>query len=145
MSYPLFDLYGRNNFQMPQQMPQMFNPGQMYQQSNSQFITRQVSNIEEAKACMIDPLSTYLFLDSSCGKIYMKRMNNSGLSDFYVFSVEQNLEQKKSDPFEIINQRLINIENKLGGISNVQSISNEPKCNELNAESNVSTDAKTKS
>lgn len=27
MSYPLFDLYGRNNFQMPQQMPQMFNPG----------------------------------------------------------------------------------------------------------------------
>lgn len=144
MAYPLFDLYGRNNF--PMQQTPMFNPGQMYQQNNSQFITRQVSNIEEAKACMVDPLSTYIFIDVSVGKIYMKRMNNNGLSDFYTFVVEENKQEiKKEDPFEIINQRLINIENKLGGISNVQSISDESKSNELNAESNVSTDAKTKS
>ena len=146
MSYPLFDLYGRNNFQMPQQMPQMFNPGQMYQQSSSQFITRQVSNIEEAKACMIDPLSTYLFIDVSVGKIYMKRMNNNGLSDFYTFVVEENKQEiKKEDPLEIINKRLENIENKLGGMVNVQSVSDDgSKSNECGSESNVSTDAKTK-
>ena len=144
MAYPLFDLYGRNQFQQ-----QMFNPGQMYQQiqpQTIQFITRQVSNIEEAKACLIDPLSTFLFIDSSCGKIYMKRMNNNGLSDFYVFSVEENRQEMKQDPLEAINKRLENIENKLGGISNVQSVSNDgSKPNESHAESNVSTNAKTKS
>ena len=144
MAYPLFDLYGRNQFQQ-----QMFNPGQMYQQiqpQTTQFIARQVSNIEEAKACLIDPLSTFLFIDSSCGKIYMKRMNNNGLSDFYVFSVEENRQEMKQDPLEAINKRLENIENKLGGISNVQSVSNDgSKPNESHAESNVSTNAKTKS
>ena len=144
MAYPLFDLYGRNQFQQ-----QMFNPGQMYQQiqpQTTQFITRQVSNIEEAKACLIDPLSTFLFIDSSRGKIYMKRMNNNGLSDFYVFSVEENRQEMKQDPLEAINKRLENIENKLGGISNVQSVSNDgSKPNESHAESNVSTNAKTKS
>ena len=143
MTYPLFDLYGRNQFQQ-----QMFNPGQMYQQiqpQTTQFITRQVSNIEEAKACLIDPLSTFLFIDSSCGKIYMKRMNNNGLSDFYVFSVEENRQEMKQDPLEAINKRLENIENKLGGI-NVQSVSNDgSKSNESHAESNVSTNAKAKS
>ena len=143
MAYPLFDLYGRNQFQQ-----QMFNPGQMYQQiqpQTTQFITRQVSNIEEAKACLIDPLSTFLFIDSSCGKIYMKRMNNNGLSDFYVFSVEENRQEIKQDPFTEINKRLENIENKLGGI-NVQSVSNDgSKPNESHAESNVSTNAKAKS
>ena len=143
MAYPLFDLYGRNQFQQ-----QMFNPGQMYQQiqpQTTQFITRQVSNIEEAKACLIDPLSTFLFIDSSCGKIYMKRMNNNGLSDFYVFSVEENKQEMKQDPLEAINKRLENIENKLGGI-NVQSVSNDgSKPNESHAESNVPANAKAKS
>lgn len=144
MAYPLFDLYGRNQFQQ-----QMFNPGQMYQQiqpQTTQFITRQVSNIEEAKACLIDPLSTFLFIDSSCGKIYMKRMNNNGLSDFYVFSVEENKQEMRQDPLEAINKRLENIENKLGGISNVQSVSNDgSKPNESHAESNVPANAKAKS
>ena len=144
MAYPLFDLYGRNQFQQ-----QMFNPGQMYQQiqpQTTQFIARQVSNIEEAKACLIDPLSTFLFIDSSCGKIYMKRMNNNGLSDFYVFSVEENKQEMKQDPLEAINKRLENIENKLGGISNVQSVSNDgSKPNESHAESNLPANAKAKS
>lgn len=144
MAYPVFDLYGRNQFQQ-----QMFNPGQMYQQiqpQTTQFITRQVSNIEEAKACLIDPLSTFLFIDSSCGKIYMKRMNNNGLSDFYVFSVEENKQEMNQDPLEAINKRLENIENKLGGISNVQSVSNDgSKPNESHAESNVAANAKAKS
>ena len=143
MAYPIFDLYGRNQFQQ-----QVFNPGQMYQQiqpQTTQFIARQVSNIEEAKACLIDPLSTFLFIDSSCGKIYMKRMNNNGLSDFYVFSVEENRQEMKQDPLEAINKRLENIENKLGGI-NVQSVSNDgSKSNESHSESNVPANAKAKS
>ena len=51
-------------------------------------------------------------------------MNNNGLSDFYVFSVEENRQEMKQDTLEAINKRLENIENKLGGI-NVQSVSND--------------------
>ena len=105
---------------MFQQFPQPNNF-----QNQSQFITKQVTNIEEAKAYIVDPFNSYLFVDINSGKIYMKKMNNNGMSDFYVFSIEENVKQ---DPFAEINRRLDNIENKLGGI-NVQSISNnaEPK------------------
>ena len=103
-----------------QQFPQANNF-----QNQSQFITKQVTNIEEAKAYIVDPFNSYLFVDINSGKIYMKKMNNNGMSDFYIFSIEENVKQ---DPFAEINRRLDNIENKLGGI-NVQSISNdaEPK------------------
>lgn len=113
-----------NQFPNPYQNPYQF-PRQ------NQFITKQVSNIEEAKACLVDPLSIYLFVDMNSGKIYMKQMNNNGLSDFYIFSAEVPMEENKTDPFQAINERLINIENMLGGKSNVQSVPN----NSANAES----------
>lgn len=121
---------------------QFGNMFQQFQQPNnfqnqSQFITKQVTNIEEAKAYIVDPFNSYLFVDINGGKIYMKKMNNNGMSDFYVFSIEENVKQ---DPFAEINRRLDNIENKLGGI-NVQSISNDAESKSVS----IGTDEKSES
>ena len=128
-----------NMFQNPIQIQQ---PMGGFQTQNP-FITRQVTNIEEAKAFIIDPINTYLFIDVNAGKIYMKKMNNNGLSDFFTFGVLENATEKKSDPLSEINQRLINIENKLGGINNVQSVSDDVQSGSINAESNDRTNAET--
>ena len=74
--------------------------------------------MEEAKAAMIDGVSTNLFLDSGTGKIYLKKLNNNGLSDFLVYSIDEQKLDTKTDPIEQINIRLSNIENVLGGIAN---------------------------
>ena len=108
------------NFGQFGNMFQQFSQANNFQ-NQSQFITKQVTNIEEAKAYIVDPFNSYLFVDINSGKIYLKKMNNNGMSDFYVFSIEENVKQ---DPFAEINRRLDNIEDKLGGI-NVQSISND--------------------
>jgi len=104
--------YGQQLLPFPPQQPQI-------PQVNTRFVT----NIEEARAAMIDGVSTNLFLDSGNGKIYLKKMNNNGLSDFLVYTIEQSKEEKK-DPIEEINFRLSNIENTLGGIINAKSVSN---------------------
>ena len=108
-------------------------------QNQSQFITKQVTNIEEAKAYIVDPFNSYLFVDINSGKIYMKKMNNNGMSDFYVFSIEENVKQ---DPFAEINRRLDNIENKLGEI-NVQSISNDAESKSVSIGTNEKSESKT--
>lgn len=108
-------------------------------QNQSQFITKQVTNIEEAKAYIVDPFNSYLFVDINSGKIYMKKMNNNGMSDFYVFSIEENVKQ---DPFAEINRRLDNIENKLGGI-NVQSISNDAESKPVDIGTDEKSESKT--
>lgn len=127
-----FPLFNQQQFQNP--YPQFQN-----QYNMNQFVIKQVTNINEAKNAIINPLSIYLFVDYSNGNIYLKKMNNNGLSDFIVYSPQE--EQKPNDPFIQINERLTNIENKLGGI-NVQSISNA-KSND--ATENVSTNAKSES
>ena len=119
---------------MFQQFPQPNNF-----QNQSQFITKQVTNIEEAKAYIVDPFNSYLFVDINSGKIYMKKMNNNGMSDFYVFSIEENVKQ---DPFAEINRRLDNIENKLGGI-NVQSISNDTESKSVSIGTDEKSESKT--
>ena len=119
---------------MFQQFPQPNNF-----QNQPQFITKQVTNIEEAKAYIVDPFNSYLFVDINSGKIYMKKMNNNGMSDFYVFSIEENVKQ---DPFAEINRRLDNIENKLGGI-NVQSISNDAESKSVSIGTNKKSKSKT--
>ena len=119
---------------MFQQFPQPNNF-----QNQSQFITKQVTNIEEAKAYIVDPFNSYLFVDINSGKIYMKKMNNNGMSDFYVFSIEENVKQ---DPFAEINRRLDNIENKLGGI-NVQSISNDAESKSVSIGTDEKSESKT--
>ena len=119
---------------MFQQFPQANNF-----QNQSQFITKQVTNIDEAKAYIVDPFNSYLFVDINSGKIYMKKMNNNGMSDFYVFSIEENVKQ---DPFAEINRRLDNIENKLGGI-NVQSISNDAESKSVSIGTDEKSESKT--
>ena len=119
---------------MFQQFPQANNF-----QNQSQFITKQVTNIEEAKAYIVDPFNSYLFVDINSGKIYMKKMNNNGMSDFYIFSIEENVKQ---DPFTEINRRLDNIENKLGGI-NVQSVSNDAESKSVSIGTDEKSEPKT--
>lgn len=124
--YPQFYPYNMQQNQF-QSMNQMQNP----------FIVRQVTSIDEAKAYIVDAFNSYLFVDFNAGKIYLKKMNNNGLSDFYIFTLNQ---EQKNDPFTEINQRLTNIENKLGGINNVQSNVNDAESNnESNAKSESST------
>ena len=94
-------------YQFPQ-MPQV----------NSRFVT----NIEEAKASMIDGFSTNIFLDTSTGKIYVKKLNNNGLSDFLVYAIE---EQKNTDPIAEINSRLSKIEKYIEGGKNDKSVSDD--------------------
>ena len=95
---------------------QWFPPQQP--QLNCRFVT----NIEEAKASMIDGISTNIYVDTSTGKIYVKKLNNNGQADFYVYAIEE--QKPPKDPLAEINERLTKIENYIGG-KNVQSISND--------------------
>lgn len=117
---PANDFYFRNaQIQQPiygQQYPQFPTP--QAPQINSRFVT----NIEEAKAAMIDPLSMNLFLDSGTGRIYLKRISNSGQSEFLCYSVEEQDKAEMSDPMEEIKGRLSNIERYLGEMRNDKSV-----------------------
>ena len=62
---------------------------------------------------MIDAISTNLFVDTSTGKIYVKKLNNNGQADFFVYAIEE--QKKPKDPLEEINERLTKIENYIGG------------------------------
>lgn len=85
-----------------------------------QIVPHFVSSIEEARASMIDPLSVHVFMDSSNGKIYVKKMGDKGLSEFFVYSQEE----APKDPISEINARLSRIENFIGGKDD-KSISND--------------------
>lgn len=103
-----------------------------FQQQPSMTI-RRVSNIDEAKAAMIDPVGTYFFVDTGAGKIYMKQMKNDGTAEFYIFGIEQppvQEEKNTGNSLEEINRRLSNIESVLGGMANVQSVSRNGKSND---------------
>lgn len=120
MSYPINPV---NDFYFRQAQQNHFP----YQNNQPpQFMTRYVSNIEEARAAFVDPFVTYIFLDSSCGKIYLKRMKNDGTSDFIPYTPDENLKpQKEENPFDTLNLRLTNIETILGGIVNDKSVSSD--------------------
>ncbi len=123
---PANDFYFRNA-QMQQNCGQQymqFPPQQQIQvQQMPQINSRFVTNIEEAKAAMIDPLSMNLFLDSGTGKIYLKKLSNNGQSEFLCYSIETPKEEKHADPVEEIKSRLSNIEKYLGEILNDKSVS----------------------
>ena len=109
---PINDYYNRYGQQM---LP--FPPRQNFPPVNCRFVT----NVDEAKASMIDGYSYNLFVDTSTGKIYLKKMNNNGLSDFITYKVEE--PEPPKDPLADINARLTNIESYLGGIKNDKSVS----------------------
>lgn len=86
---------------------------------NSRFVT----SIEEARASMIDAFSTNLFVDTSTGKIYLKKMNNNGQADFFTYAIEE--QKAPVDPLKEINERLTKIENYIGGRSESVSVNAE--------------------
>lgn len=120
-----------------------FNPYPQPQQPN--FVIQPVTNQDEAKAVIPEPMTTYLFPDASTGKIYMKRMSSNGASEFYTYVPEpQTAKDAKietteiqSNQFDEMNKRLINIETILGGMQNDKSVSNAKP----NAKSNAKHDA----
>ena len=96
-----------NDFYLRQSQPYQFPP-QPIPQVNCRFVT----NREEARAALIDGFSYNIFLDTSSGKIYLKKLNNNGVADFITYCVE---ETKPADPFSEVNNRLTKIENLIGG------------------------------
>lgn len=113
---PVNDFYFRNAQATFNQPTMQFPPQQ--NQINSRFVT----NVEEARAAMIDPLSYNLFLDTNTGKIYLKKLGNNGQSEFLCYTIEEAKEDVK-DPFREINTRLSKIEGYLGGLKNDKSVS----------------------
>lgn len=113
---PVNDFYFRNA--QPYQPYNQFPNHQQVPQINSRFVT----NIEEAKAAMIDPLSCNLFLDSGTGKIYLKKLGNNGQSEFLTYAIEEQKEQI-TNPINEINVRLSNIEKIIGELKNDKSVS----------------------
>ena len=112
------DFYLRQAQQIAQ--PQ-FQP---HGQKQEQFQVVPVSNIDEARNAIINPLSAYLFVDYGTGNIYFKRMGNNGLAEFLVYTVQENVKENKSDPLAEINSRLANIESVLGGFHDKSVSSN---------------------
>lgn len=122
---PINDFYLQQaQLAMNRQPAQFPGPMQMQQQNPAnQIVSRFVTNEQEAKAAMVDALSTYIFIDAGSGKIYLKKMNNNGLSDFYTYVVdESNVPKTKADPMQEINSRLSNIENIIGDLKIDKSI-----------------------
>lgn len=113
---PVNDFYMQNAMA---QQNQAWLPFPQQQNQLPRIVSRFVTSIEEAKAAMIDGYSYNLFLDSSTGKIYLKKLSNNGVAEFLCFSPEEN---KPTDPFQEINLRLSKIESLVGGL-NDKSIS----------------------
>lgn len=135
-----YDFQNNMGYGNPYNYRPPYNP---YSYNQSQFITKQVSNIDEAKAYIIDGINTYLFVDYQNGKIYMKRMNNNGQSEFYPFAMEQSAQQEqKVNPLDEINLRLASIEKKLGGayVSN-ESVPDDGKSHTNDGATGRKTDA----
>lgn len=105
-----------NSHQLPYQS--FYNSPQQQQNINNQFIVTNVNNFDEAKNTTIDFYNTYIFTDFNNSAIYLRRVNNNGLEDFYTFKLTEN----PPDRMQVLEQRLINIENFLrGGIKNDES------------------------
>lgn len=129
---PVNDFYFRNaQAQMaPQFMPYQqqgfsFPPAQPQQVQMPSIHANWVTNVEEAKAApMGDFVSSYIFLDTDTGKIYLKRMGNDGKPQFLSYAIEGDV-QKPVDPLAEINARLANIENFMGGLKNESVPGNE--------------------
>lgn len=100
---------------MNPQFPIPQYPANSFPQQNTspRLVIKQVGSIDEAKGAIIDPFSLFVFVDFSCGKIYVKKMGESGQSEFYIYNQEQ--AQKQVDPMTEIRQRLANLEALLGG------------------------------
>lgn len=142
---PINDFYIRQT--QPQYQQQMLPfPPQNIIPNQTNFVTRYVSNVSEAKAAFVDPCVTYLFLDSSNGKIYLKRMEKDGTSAFIPYTPDESKE--KQSPFDELNVRLNSIENILGELKNDKSVSSNADFKQSNgyvATADVAENAKAES
>lgn len=86
------------------------------------FIVNTVTDIAEAKGFMVDPRSIYLFVDTASGKIYYKRMNNDGRSDFYTYCIQEKEQtgKKQVDPLQKIDKRLSHIEEYINSLWSIK-------------------------
>lgn len=146
---PANDFYLRQAQQLSQQYPYQQNHQQYQpnfqqplnfpaqQQQRPSIVASAVTNIEEAKATRIEPMTAYVFLDTSNGKIYLKQFAADGTSSFITFSQEQvAMEDTKENPVEkgmtALDKRLANIELMIGEMRNAKSV---PDVQPGNAES----------
>jgi len=115
-------------------------PQQQQQQNynnNIQYVSRQVNNIEEARNANIDAYNTFLFFDINTNQIYLKRINNNGLTDFIIYSPDfmtGQIQNENKNPLEETNNILRQI---LQEVKNVQSVSNVSKSSNTGIESNA--------
>ena len=147
MNYNPMLEYQRNQLLAQQQMIQnqlsQMNQmqGQQFYPQSPQFIVRQVGNIEEAKGFPVDPMSTFFFVDTGSGHIYMKRLNPSnGKSDFFVYGVIE--DKPAADPMAQINERLARIEEIVGG-RNDKPVPDDGKSDGRNAKRAAGENART--
>lgn len=95
-----------NQMNMQYQPPQ--NPLQ------TQYFAKEVNGFEETKRIVPNPSEIYIFIDGTSGKIYLKQMNSeNGRSEYISYSMDK--VERTKDPIEQINERLIRIEEKIGG------------------------------
>lgn len=156
---PMLD-YQRNQLLAQQaaiqnQLAQLGQPSAQYQPNPQppapQYFVREVASFEDVKRVPPDPCATYLFPDTTTGKIYMKRLNSdTGRSEYFVYALENDAESANTDPMQQMNARLERIEKILGGMN--ESVSENRANAEVYAEpderstkSNVAKNAKTKS
>lgn len=112
--YPFEQMYP--NFQ---QQPDYRPPQVLFQ-------VKVVSSIDEARAFIINPVYTYLFVDMGTGRIYMKRMGNNGLSDFFVYEVNENPTEPKS-PIDELKDRIAGLESQIKELRNNESVSDDER------------------
>lgn len=134
-------------------MNNIFNPGNPYQNNvnysqaygtypqqntqlnNNQFVVKNVNSFDEAKNTSIDFYNTYLFIDFNNEFIYLKKINNNGLEDFYTFKLSAN----PPDKMQILEQRMFNIEKMLEKVIN--NVPSESDVVPTISESNESTES----
>ena len=111
----------KNSYVVPnyQQAYNPYQPNLQQPTQLNQFIVKNVNSFDEAKNSNIDFYNTHIFMDSSNPYIYMKKINNNGLEDFYTFRLCEN----PPDRMELLEQRMFNIEKMLERVINNVSAS----------------------
>lgn len=109
--------------QYEQSNPQMFQqPAQQQPQQTSQTLsTIPVSNVEEAKAYIVDPygIAPTFFYNASKNEIYLKKTNrDTGVAEFYTFArVEEPLSDvKESKGINVYDNDFKALNDKIDGL-----------------------------
>jgi hypothetical protein len=99
---------------LPPQSYQNYQPP--YQPvSQPGIICRTVTSVDEVKAFMIEPSTTYFFIDQTNGKVYTKRIDNGVLSfQAYIPDPAQEKPANINDQVALLEKRLAELEIKKG-------------------------------